>query len=837
MIAVSNTLKQACNSESLFYKEYIVIDNTTIEIKGKMSNTAYKNTTFFGTFNLKMLEFTTENDINYKKKTFTYWKSVNGEAFKIGSYIVTDIKDNDSTEEVTVTAMDYGLKFAIPYTTSLNYASGTVTLYDVLEECCTNAGVELENLTIANGDFIVDGNQFVNGEQIGTVVANIAGICGDFATINENDKLELIFYKKTETIDSVNLITEDGLDLITEDGLDLIVVDDIEEIDDYISLDDKRDTQPITCVSLGFSNIDGEEIIRKDNDLIALYGENWLRIDDNYFAYSTAKMDLLIDNIFNKVKGFGYSSFVSKYSFKPYLQLGDMIYFKNKNGVKIRSVIFKIDTDYDDITLSAPSITNATVEYERPDDALTIAKNAQISVDKAKAEIILKADSNGHVVQAKLSASGDTGSQFTVLSDNIALEGYTTINGGAKFDLAGNFYGLKSIFEDVLIRGGGIKLNDNGSSTDSTIVVYNKNNTTKTAQTLGINDLMNSETLTLNWQNLFDIMANHPTYFVDDSGYPNLVDNELITFSNGSKIYLDVLSANGSFANISLLTYKVQYIDRLGNKTDLLYDRWSYNWSSSGSYHTTYTQLSTYSLSDDVGYVSNISDEAGNLAGYTAIFDSITYQKLLLTNYSLISSDGVTIKNNDISTRYSGNGLNITDQYGTSYFNNSNGINWQTNTGSNYKDFIAGQNGLFYTNLSYAQEFYINMAEMIFKINGNEYLKVNTSGVTSTAFNNSSLESLKKNFIKLDSGLSIIENSDIIKYNYKSEQDDDKKHIGLVIPDENGNYNTPDEIISKDGKGIDTYSMISIAWKAIQEQQKQINELKEEIKKLKESDK
>ena len=129
------------------------------------------------------------------------------------------------------------------------------------------------------------------------------------------------------------------------------------------------------------------------------------------------------------------------------------------------------------------------------------------------------------------------------------------------------------------------------------------------------------------------------------------------------------------------------------------------------------------------------------------------------------------------------------------------------------------------------------MAEMIFTINADEYLKVNTSGVTSTAFNNSSLESLKKNFTKLDSGLSIIKNSDIIEYNYKSEQDDDKKHIGLVIPDLKGNFKTPDEVISQDGKGIDTYSMISIAWKAIQEQQKEINELKQEIKKLKESDK
>ena len=109
-----------------------------------MSNTAYKDGNFIGTFNLKMLDFTTENDVNYKKKEFTYWKSVNGTAFKIGTYIVTDVTDNDTNEEVTITAMDYGLKFAVSYSTSLNYESGEVTLYDVLTEACNNCGVTLK---------------------------------------------------------------------------------------------------------------------------------------------------------------------------------------------------------------------------------------------------------------------------------------------------------------------------------------------------------------------------------------------------------------------------------------------------------------------------------------------------------------------------------------------------------------------------------------------------------------------------------------------------------------------------------------------------------------------
>jgi hypothetical protein len=226
MIAVSNTIKNDCNNESLNYKEYIVIDSTTIEIKGKMSNTCYKNGNIFGTFNLKMLEIETENDIDYKKKEFVYYKSINGNAFKIGTYIVTDVTDNDSSETVKVTSYDYGLKFAIPYVSTLDYESGEVTLYDVLDEACTNAGVSLSNATITNGNFIIDSNQFVNGELIGDVICAIAQMSGDFATINEDDELELIYEEETNEI-----------------------------IEDYEDLDDKRDTKPITSVSIGSSTV------------------------------------------------------------------------------------------------------------------------------------------------------------------------------------------------------------------------------------------------------------------------------------------------------------------------------------------------------------------------------------------------------------------------------------------------------------------------------------------------------------------------------------------------------------------------------------------------------
>ena len=354
---VSSTFKANCKNDSVKYREYIVIDNKEVDIKGDLSDTAYKDTTFFGKFNLKMLKFETENDIDYKKKEFVYYKEVNGEALKIGTFIVTEVKDSDTFESVNVTAYDYGLKFANPYTTSLDYSN--TTLFQVIQEICTNCGVELENASLPNGSFIVDSNQFVNGEQFGDVVAQASGINGMFATINSNDKLEFIFTNETNEI-----------------------------IEDYVELDDKRDTWPITSVLVATSeDLETAGAVKKDQSLIDKYGEHWLKIYSYGFAYSTEKCQQLVNAIFNQVKGFAYSSFKSEYSFLPYLSLGDKIKFKNKEGKLVDSIILRYETNYDEIILEAPSIISASVDYELPETPETTSKKALFKVDQALGEI------------------------------------------------------------------------------------------------------------------------------------------------------------------------------------------------------------------------------------------------------------------------------------------------------------------------------------------------------------------------------------------------------------------------------------------------------------------
>lgn len=103
----------------------------------------------------------------------------------------------------------------------------------------------------------------------------------------------------------------------------------------------------------------------------------------------------------------------------------------------------------------------------------------------------------------------------------------------------------------------------------------------------------------------------------------------------------------------------------------------------------------------------------------------------------------------------------------------------------------------------------------------------NSGKITCVSLTQTSKEEEKKNFKKLENALDIVKDVDIYEYNLKFEKDKDKKHIGFVIGDK---YNYRKEITSSENDGVDTYSMISVLWQAVQEQQEQIEELKKKVK-------
>ena len=104
--------------------------------------------------------------------------------------------------------------------------------------------------------------------------------------------------------------------------------------------------------------------------------------------------------------------------------------------------------------------------------------------------------------------------------------------------------------------------------------------------------------------------------------------------------------------------------------------------------------------------------------------------------------------------------------------------------------------------------------------------------VQSPEFINTSKESLKTNIEKFSKkALPIIKQGDIYSFCYKYDQNNNKR-LGFIIGEEH-KYNTPEIVIDNAKSGIDLYSMTAICWKAIKEQQSEIEQLQKEIKELK----
>lgn len=124
----------------------------------------------------------------------------------------------------------------------------------------------------------------------------------------------------------------------------------------------------------------------------------------------------------------------------------------------------------------------------------------------------------------------------------------------------------------------------------------------------------------------------------------------------------------------------------------------------------------------------------------------------------------------------------------------------------------------------------IDNNEGYIELTGEGHTIITSNYIITPVLTQTSLATMKKNFEKLENGLDIIKATDIYKYNLVTQNDEEKKHIGFIIGDK---YNYAKEITSNSNDGVDIYSMVSVAYKAIQEQQEIIEQLKESIEEMK----
>lgn len=353
----------------LYQADYIKISGQTYPImQAALYKDCYANGNIIGTAIAKQLVFTIDASAPIDGATFEHFCGLGTDNVtyrSTGTYIVIDLEQSDTNGYSKVTAVDYMLRFNTTYASTLDYASGNVTLLDVLRECCEDCGVPLaEGQTLGNESFIVDSNQFTDGQMYRDVIAAIAGINGTFAQI-VND--ELVFVHPKQSNASVLRF----------------------DTDSYASVDVRRTTHPINTVVIGSSQIDGENITKIKSGT-AESDQNQLQILDNPFAYTQEKRELLIDALYDSVVDWGYMAFELTGLLNPFVECGDMVSIELLDGTVIQSYAYRISYFSPDGVKSitaAPSVTKAAIDYLYTPTAAEIAKRTQIIVDKAEGQI------------------------------------------------------------------------------------------------------------------------------------------------------------------------------------------------------------------------------------------------------------------------------------------------------------------------------------------------------------------------------------------------------------------------------------------------------------------
>ena len=432
MIDLSDEIRKAYDKSTIQYDKIKIGDKEFPISNVQYCDDCYDEGNIFGTAIARTLDFEIENIVDLEKKEFEYFTGIRVEDtvhyISLGKFITTDVEPGDTTLINKVSSMDYMLKANIQYETKLDYSSKKVTILDVLEEASSNAGLELATKEFANSDFIVDSNQFEVDAIIRQVFQAVAGISGTFAKIRSDNKLYFITPKlidsKKYTVKEVHKMLEADLNklkvrTITNDlkvlGIEKESTKQVDEMlvksmnniavkrlttninepslekqSDYTELVLKRNTHPINVVSIGMSQVEGENITLRDEESIAEDGENYLTINDNPFAYTQEKREQLIVALYEKVKGFSYTAYELKGQCKPYLETGDPIWVLDADGAITSSFLFRFTYKSPnglESEMSAPSIIKSTVEYQNVPSDLERIRRTEIIVDKQQGTI------------------------------------------------------------------------------------------------------------------------------------------------------------------------------------------------------------------------------------------------------------------------------------------------------------------------------------------------------------------------------------------------------------------------------------------------------------------
>ena len=803
---------------------------------------------------------------------------INGieEIVPFGNFIIEKPDSEEAKEKTSFTGYDYMVKFNTPYKNRVLYP---IPAGDLLEDLCNQVGIEVGNIDFINANYMILGNPFTNNENCRTVLSNIAQLAGGFARIGRDSKLYIISLKNIS-----NLLKVKDVNAMTVKEFNATIVKLLsgeksnakETIDGNNYFDDFSKNEQwgeLNSLILRISNIEGENSSRKDNDSITKNGLTEIIIEDNYFLTDQNEREKVIEPLWNNLNRIKYLPFKSKYYGYPYLDSGDLIYIQDTKDIGYISYVFNHTFEYNggfSGELNTPALTKTQTTYKNTRNGKTKFRQVERKIDKINGiiEDIIEEQTE---TSNKLSQHEQT---IDSISDKVeSIQDLTQTEEGTKTITLANcvegdllelhIYGNNNVFKYLYPSDTLFPSDTLYPYGDSRIVVTDKDNNSKTYE-LGVTDVLRQngnicdEYILEGGQAKVIRRINKDGTIKSTETIENLGEYS-IRLKNGTnkisiKNYTATVKAKYAIQNdyTEIFSSKVETktaIEQTAEDIDISVNKKLENYSTTTEMNSA-INLTANEINSEVSKKVG-EDEIISKINQSAESVQIDAEKVSLEGKEInLTSDDISIKSDTLNIDSNGNMTltgkenvaNIKIVLGTNknryvtinparlvftndstgneivLYNASNGAWIQLNSGSRSINIL--NDGKDFTRIS-------------LKDSSNETI-VDSSGIKTPVLTQTSLETGKKNFEKLANALEIIKNTEIYKYNLKSQKDEDKKHIGFVIGEK---YKHSNEITSVDenGKeiGADIYSMVSVAYKAIQEQQEQIEKLQKEIEEMK----
>ena len=801
MKLVSENIKNALKQPTTQRKGRILVNGNYYEVYNvEYYADIYEDGNVIGNAIASQLDF----DLPYMEKfdTFKYfdgvWTGNNYEYVDMGTFTVFDEQNEDEFNK-HITAFDNLIKFNAPFEEVGTYPK---TLYQELQDICEQAGVELVNNDIPNGNFEIENNQFVNGENLKTVLKAICQISGNYAIIKE-DKLILQLTNET----------------------DEKIIKSQHEPTTW-----KRKSYGINQVILQLGDVEGEYVIREDAEDISKNGIHKLVITNNPFAYTQNKRDTLIDELFNQVRGFGYIPYEMNYEWLNYLEIGDKITIDDIETIVLR-IQGKSPKSLESV-MAAPATIDSSVKYvDNTDNIKNKISRVEIIVDKQNQMIQSIADKVvdvSNIIKGvgsitlensyegllhKLTIKGNISSfypQIIYPSNDLYPQKMKLKVDEEFYDLDLNYlaYINDEIADEFICEEGKCKIIRRVGIGEDDIFYPLENEIIEERNDLFINVKKDSIISLLNYPNTI-LTAE----YLLENKYTNIFASEV---ELNSQIKQTAEEINLKVSKNDLISEINQSADTI----ELIANRLIIN--------------SEYFKLDRDGKITSIG---GTIGGYTIDKNELkVYVKdpYIYTDVDLEKMQAI-IQNEENPSQLE---LDMYDINGDGYITSDDYIAVSRKvrgysptegefkiTNQNTRNIIQTTGNATNVDNNSQKTTQIGLERIETKFLNAYSLHVDSNINCETLTQTSKIE-MKKNIEKFENGLDIVKQTDIYKYHMKKQDDNEKKHIGFIIGND---YNYSKKITSRDNDGADIYSMVSVLWQAVKEQQEEIEKLKEMI--------